>query len=240
MGMAGRLGQMWGQANGQYLPHRSRPRRVGRARAFSKVDAHDAAIGVLGIGAYLVIHNEATGGIMIASSILVSQALAPVELAIANWKGFVGARQGWARLRTSLEDDGSEVRPLQLPAPQASLMVEGAGCGAPQSQRFAVQDVSLELKAGMGLGVIGPKCVRQVVARPHAGRRVAHLRGKVRLDGAALDQWLPEELRTAHRLTCRRTSSCSPERLPRTSPASMPIRRPRTWCGRPWLPMSMT
>ena len=157
MGMAGRLGQMWGQANGQYLTHQQQASDVsGGLGAFSKVMRMTLQSGVLGIGAYLVIHNEATGGIMIASSILVSQALAPVELAIANWKGFVGARQGWARLRTSLEDDGSEVRPLQLPAPQASLMVEGAGCGAPQSQRFAVQDVSLELKAGMGLGIIGP------------------------------------------------------------------------------------
>ena len=118
MGMAGRLGQMWGQANAQYLGHQQQASDVsGGLGAFSKVMRMTLQSGVLGVGAYLVIHNEATGGIMIASSILVSRALAPVELAIANWKGFVAARQGWSRLRTSLEDDGSEVRPLQLPAP---------------------------------------------------------------------------------------------------------------------------
>jgi len=195
MGMAGRIGQMWSQANGQYLTHQQQASDVsGGLGAFSKVMRMTLQSGVLGIGAYLVIHGEATGGIMIASSILVSRALAPVELAIANWKGFVAARQGWARLRTSLEEDGSEVRPLQLPAPQASLTVEGAGCGAPKSQRFAIQDVSLELKAGMGLGVIGPSASgKSSLARMLVGVWPTW-RGKVRLDGAALDQWLPEEL----------------------------------------------
>jgi ATP-binding cassette subfamily C protein len=60
--------------------------------------AHDAAIGVLAVGAYLVIYQQATAGIIIAGSILSARALAPVDLAIANWRGFVGARQGWKRL----------------------------------------------------------------------------------------------------------------------------------------------
>ena len=97
----------------------------GGLGAFSKVMRMMLQSGVLGIGAYLVIHNEATGGIMIASSILVSRALAPVELAIANWKGFVGARQGWARLRTSLED--RRLRGPSAPAPGAAGLADGRG-----------------------------------------------------------------------------------------------------------------
>ena len=100
-----------GQANGQYLTHQQQASDVsGGLGAFSKVMRMTLQSGVLGIGAYLVIHNEATGGIMIASSILVSQALAPVELAIANWKGFVGARQGW----------GGFARPSRMTVPRCA------------------------------------------------------------------------------------------------------------------------
>jgi ATP-binding cassette, subfamily C, bacterial PrsD len=195
MGMAGRLGLMWGQANAQYLAHQQQASDVsGGFGAFSKVMRMTLQSGVLGVGAYLVINNQATGGIMIASSILVSRALAPVELSIANWKGFVAARQGWSRLRATLEDDRSDVRPLQLPAPRASLSVENAGSGAPKGQRFAVQDVSFEMKAGMGLGIIGPSASgKSSLARMMVGVWPTW-RGKVRLDGAALEQWLPEDL----------------------------------------------
>ncbi|WP_262297611.1 type I secretion system permease/ATPase [Microvirga sesbaniae] len=195
MGMAGRLGAMWGQANAQYLTHQQAASDVsGGFGAFSKVMRMALQSGVLGVGAYLVINNQATGGIMIASSILVSRALAPVELAIANWKGFVSARQGWSRLQAALADDRPQARPLALPAPGASLSVENAGSGAPKGQRFAVQDVSFELKAGMGLGIIGPSASgKSSLARMLVGVWPTW-RGKVRLDGAALEQWLAEDL----------------------------------------------
>ena len=72
---------------------------------------------VLGLGAYLVINQEATAGVIIASSILVSRALAPVELAIANWKGFVAARQARRRLSELLTFLPERKHPLALPEP---------------------------------------------------------------------------------------------------------------------------
>ena len=130
---------------------------------------------------------------MIASSILTSRALAPVELAIANWKGFVSARHGWRRLKTLLEAHSRPEDPLKLPAPRTLLAVENAGTGAPGGQRFAVQDVSFDLKSGSGLGIIGPSASgKSSLARMIVGVWPTW-RGKVRLDGAAIEQWIPED-----------------------------------------------
>jgi ATP-binding cassette subfamily C protein len=198
LGMAGRLGAAWGAANAAYLAHQQRTADVaGGFGAMSKVLRMLLQSAVLAVGAYLVIEGEATGGIMIAASILTSRALAPVELAIANWKGFVTARQGWRRLQEQLARTAPAPTPLALPAPQARLAVEAAGTGAPGSQRFAVQDVSFQLKAGAGLGIIGPSASgKSSLARMLVGVWPTW-RGKVRLDAAALEQW-PAEARGRH------------------------------------------
>src|SRR5687767_475900 len=99
MGMAPRMGKIWGEANAKYLQSQQRTSDVaGGLGAVSKVLRFALQSGVLGLGAYLVIHQQATAGIIIASSIIVARALAPVELAVANWRGFVSARQSWRRL----------------------------------------------------------------------------------------------------------------------------------------------
>jgi ATP-binding cassette, subfamily C, bacterial PrsD len=194
LGMAGRIGTRWGEANAQYLAHQQRTSDVaGGFGAMSKVLRMLLQSAVLAVGAYLVIEGEATGGIMIAASILTSRALAPVELAIANWKGFVTARQGWRRLQEQLDRTAPAPAPLALPAPRALLALDAAGTGAPGSQRFAVQDVSFELKAGAGLGIIGPSASgKSSLARMLVGVWPTW-RGKVRLDAAALEQWPAEE-----------------------------------------------
>jgi ATP-binding cassette subfamily C protein len=117
-----------------------------------------------------------------------------VELAIANWKGFVSARQGWRRLKILLESNARGETPLKLPAPRTVLSVENAGAGAPGGQRFTIQDVSFQLKAGSGLGIIGPSASgKSSLARMMVGVWPTW-RGKVRFDGAAIEQWLPEDL----------------------------------------------
>ena len=195
MGMAQRIGSRWGEANAQYLTHQQRTSDVaGGLGALSKVLRMLLQSAVLGVGAYLVIDGQATGGIMIASSILTSRALAPVELAIANWKGFVGSRQSWRRLKDQLSTMARPDEPLKLPAPRTLLSVENAGTGAPGNQRFAIQDVSFELQAGSGLGIIGPSASgKSSLARMLVGVWPTW-RGKVRLDSAALEQWLPEDV----------------------------------------------
>src|SRR5580765_8204021 len=104
MGMSGRLGKRWGKANESYLAGNQRASDVtGGLGAVAKVLRMMLQSFVLAVGAYLVIHQEATGGIIIAGSILAARALAPVDLAIAHWKGFVAARQSWHRLAKLLQ-----------------------------------------------------------------------------------------------------------------------------------------
>jgi ATP-binding cassette subfamily C protein len=195
MGMAPRLAKLWGDANTKYLVSQQQTSDVaGGLGAISKVLRFVLQSAVLGLGAYLVIQQQATAGIIIASSILVARALAPVELAIGNWKGFVSARQSWRRLSDFLGalDKGAE--PMALPAPKAQLVVENVTVAPPGIQRVVVQDINFTLKAGQGLGVIGPSASgKSSLARAVVGVW-APVRGKVRLDGAAMDQWAPAAL----------------------------------------------
>jgi ATP-binding cassette subfamily C protein len=148
----------------------------------------------LGLGAYLVIHGELTGGAMIAASILMSRALAPIEIAVANWKGFISARQGYARLKATLALLPAAEERLSLPAPKASLGVRDLYVGAPGTQVPIVQGLGFELKAGQALGLIGPSASgKSSLARALVGVWPA-LRGEIRVDGATLDQWEPDAL----------------------------------------------
>ncbi|WP_457091377.1 type I secretion system permease/ATPase [Microvirga sp. P5_D2] len=195
MGMGQRIGTLWGDANSSYLAHQQRTSDVaGGFGAMSKVLRMMLQSAVLAVGAYLVIDGQATGGIMIASSILTSRALAPVELAIANWKGFVSARQGWRRLKTVIEANARGEAPLKLPAPRSAVTVESAAVGAPGGKRIVIQDLSFDLTAGSGLGIIGPSASgKSSLARMIVGVWPTW-RGKIRFDGAAIEQWLPEDL----------------------------------------------
>jgi PrtD family type I secretion system ABC transporter len=149
---------------------------------------------VLAVGAYLVIHQEATAGIIIAGSILSARALAPVDLAIAHWKGFVAARQSWHRLNRLLESLPARTAQTMLQNPSSRLSVESVSIVPPGDQKVIVQDVTFALEAGNGLGIIGPSgSGKSSLVRALVGVWQP-LRGKVRLDGAALDQWSSDVL----------------------------------------------
>ncbi|MCW3849419.1 type I secretion system permease/ATPase [Sphingomonas sp. LB-2] len=145
---------------------------------------------VLTVGAILVIKGEATAGVIFASSILSGRALAPVEQAIANWKGFVTARQSWARLDALYRQVPAEtgVRTI-LPPPEKALAVDRLVLSPPGVSRAVVADVQFSASAGQAIGIIGPSAsgksslLRGVIGvwKP--------VRGAVRLDGATLDQW---------------------------------------------------
>jgi ATP-binding cassette subfamily C protein len=232
MGMGGRFAAIWGGANARYMASQQRTSDVsGGLGAISKVLRMALQSAVLGIGAYLVILGQASAGVIIASSILTSRALAPVELAIAHWRGFVGARQSWRRLNDLLAAFPPREEPLALPKPTATLTVEGLAGAPPGVQRFVVTDVSFGIRAGSGLGVVGPSASgKSSLVRFLVGVWTP-LRGKIRLDGAALDQWDPEILGGTS-ATFPRMSSCSPAPSRRTSPASIRTRR-RTRLLRP-------
>lgn len=148
----------------------------------------------LALGAFLVIEGSATGGIIIASSILSSRALAPVEQAIANWKGMVSSRQALARLRELLQAVPYQVEPMGLELPKASLAVSGVTAAPPSTRTVTLADMTFKLSAGEALAVVGRSgSGKTTLARVVCGIWPA-LRGSVRLDGATLDQWSPDQI----------------------------------------------
>jgi ATP-binding cassette subfamily C protein len=149
---------------------------------------------VLAVGAWLVINQQATAGIIIAGSILAARALAPVEVVIAQWRVFVSARHSWRRLNNLLARLPTDPPPMALPKPANSLAVEAVSAAPPGTNVLVIQDIVFELKAGQGLGIIGPSASgKSSLARTIVGVWTA-ARGKVRIDGAALDQWSSEAL----------------------------------------------
>jgi len=195
MGMVGRMVRRWAEANRQYMAGQwSASDVVGGLGAVSKVLRLLLQSAMLGVGAFLVIHQEATAGIIIAGSILAARALAPVDLAIAHWKAFAACRQSWQRLNKLLALLPPQQTPMLLPAPHERLAVESASAAPPGSSKLVLQDISFKLERGSGLGVIGPTgSGKSSLARLLVGVWLP-ARGKVRLDGCTFDQWSPEVL----------------------------------------------
>jgi PrtD family type I secretion system ABC transporter len=195
MGMSGHLMQQWREVNQKYLAGNQRTSDVaGGLGAVAKVFRMALQSAVLAVGAYLVINQQATAGIIIAGSILSARALAPVDLAIANWRGFVTARQSWHRLNQLLGFLPLESTPTSLDPPSRRLFVENVSVIPPGGQNIVVNDARLALEAGNGLGIIGPSgSGKSSLLRALVGVW-APARGTVRLDAAALNQWSPDDL----------------------------------------------
>jgi ATP-binding cassette subfamily C protein len=195
MGMVGRIAQRWSELNRNYVAASGRASDVvGGLGATSKVLRLFLQSAILAVGAWLVIHQESTPGIIIAGSILGARALAPVDLAIANWRGFVAARQGWQRLSRLLGHLPARAEPMPLQPPTKMLVVQNAAVSPPGEQKIVCQDVNFSLAGGKALGVIGPTAAgKSSLARLLVGVWTP-ARGSVRLDGATLDQWSPEAL----------------------------------------------
>ncbi|MFW2589220.1 type I secretion system permease/ATPase [Sagittula sp. SSi028] len=149
---------------------------------------------MLGLGAYLVLQGELSAGAMIAGSILMGRALAPVELAIGQWPVVTRARKGWDNLAQLLSELPPEPARTALPTPAARLEVQQATIVAPGEQQAALRLVSFNVEPGDAIGVIGPSgSGKSTLARALTGIwRPAG--GKIRLDGATLDQYGPDVL----------------------------------------------
>ncbi|MCW2286570.1 ATP-binding cassette subfamily C protein [Rhodoblastus acidophilus] len=195
MGMRGQAALRWREANHAYLAAHEQASDIasglgGASRVFRSV----LQSVVLAVGATLVINQQSTAGIIIAGSILTARALAPVDVAIANWKGFVGARQAGRRLDLLLKLLPQEEEPLALPAPRDSLVVEGLHVAAPGSERPLLSGASFTLRAGSACGIIGPSgSGKSTLARALVGVW-PRLGGRIKLDNAALDQWASDAL----------------------------------------------
>ena len=190
MGFGAQIGGLWHHANRAHVADQMRTSDVaGGFGTASKSLRLVLQSTVLGIGAWLVIEQQITAGAIIAASILTARALAPVEGVIAHWKGLISARHGWKRLSELLTLLPPEAETLELPAPTQGVSVDGLYLTVPGGQCLAVKGVSFALKAGQGLGIIGPSASgKSCLVRALVGVW-SPVRGTVRLDGAQLDQW---------------------------------------------------
>ena len=151
-------------------------------------------VGILGIGAYLVLQGQLTSGGMIAGSILLGRALAPFEQAVSAWKGFVGARASYHRLQTLLRAAPAPQRTMALPPVRGRVTVEAASFVPPGSDRPVLRQVGFALEPGEALAVIGPSASgKSTLCRLLVGVWPPSA-GHVRLDGADVTSYGREEL----------------------------------------------
>ncbi|MGU9982140.1 type I secretion system permease/ATPase [Phreatobacter sp. HK31-P] len=190
MGMQEALAARYGQVNGLFLSaNEAATDVIGTYATVSRIFRMAMQSAILGLGAWLVLIEQATPGVMIASSILMGRALAPIEAVVSHWKSFVAARQGWHRLREALRLLPAPAERMALPPPKRMLTLEQVVVAAPGSTTPIIQGVSFSLLAGQALGVIGPSASgKSTLARVLSGAW-RPLRGSVRLDGAELEQW---------------------------------------------------
>ncbi len=190
MGMLDVVRRRWARRHDRALALQARASdRAGTLTSWTKAVRLFLQVAILGAGAALAIEQIITPGTMIAASIIVGRALAPVEQAIANWRGFLAARQAYKRLSDILTSVPPDPIRLQLPEPKGHLTVEHASAVAPGGQRPILRDIDFLLAPGEALGVIGPSASgKTTLARLLVGiwRPAA---GAVRLDRAELHNW---------------------------------------------------
>ncbi|WFE87413.1 type I secretion system permease/ATPase [Roseibium porphyridii] len=190
MGMQSALTSKWDDQNNEYLSTQRRAAdRTGVFGTAIKTIRFVLQSAILGVGAWLAIQQEITPGVMIAASIMTSRALSPIEQAVAQWRGFVASRQALKRLREVLLIADDEPEKMDLPIPTQKLTAEQVFCGPFGEAMPFVQNVSLELSAGDGLGIIGPSgSGKSTFARALVGATPS-LKGVIRFDGSELGQW---------------------------------------------------
>src|SRR5215475_5397561 len=196
LGMTGRWATRWSVTSEHYIHHNTRLADVNaNLNSAAKMLRFALQSAVLGVGAYLVVVEQASGGIMIASAIVMGRALAPVEVALTNWKQLVAAREGIGRLRAVLKATAAPPAPaVVLQRPHRSLKVEDLSVVIPGTQKAAVSQVSFELRAGNGLALLGASAAgKSSLAKALVGVWPAAT-GTVRLDGAPIDRWASDDL----------------------------------------------
>ncbi|MBI3901519.1 MAG: type I secretion system permease/ATPase [Nitrosomonadales bacterium] len=149
---------------------------------------------MLGLGAWLALQGKISPGMMIAATLLMGRALAPVEQAISVWKLFVSAREAYARLSDLLKECPKREIGMALPAPKGKLSVETASVAVPGTNTIVLRNINFSIEAGEVLGIIGPSASgKSSLARLLVGVWATHS-GKIRLDGVDIHSWNKEEL----------------------------------------------
>ncbi len=195
MGMRGAAFDRWKKLRDQSLAESVSTGDIGgRFSSLTKALRMFLQSAILGLGAYLVLKGEVTAGVMIAASILLGRALAPIEIIIGQWPAVQRAVKGWSNLAELLGKVPPEPPRTALPEPKAKLDVQSLTVVPPGDTRAQLKTVSFRVEPGQAVGVIGPSgSGKTTLARALTGVwRPAG--GSIRLDGATLDQYGPDVL----------------------------------------------
>lgn len=195
MGFAGRAVLRFETANSAHLAQQTRTHNIaGTLTGTSKVLRMILQSAVLGLGAYLTIQGELTAGAIIAASVASARALAPIDLAISQWKNVVAARRSYKRLGETVAAMPGQEMLVELPAPVGNLKVDNITVAAPGTGAVVLSGINFELTAGQAVGIIGPSGGGKSSLVKSVTGVWPHVRGCVRLDAAELDQWSDDAL----------------------------------------------
>lgn len=190
LGITRRMSDIWSDRTTEYLDAQNRVADLsGGFGSISRLLRMALQSGVLALGAYLVINQEATAGVMLAATILSIRALNPIEQAIANWRNFITCRESFSRLCKEMSAVKDHRSITKLPAPKQHLSVVSLSVTAPSNGPLILHDINFSIEAGQAIAVIGTSgSGKSTLARALVGAWKP-IRGYVRLDGAPLDQW---------------------------------------------------
>ncbi len=194
-GMVSALQGKWSEQHNKVLSYQTDASdRSGEMVAVSRCLRMSLQVIILGTGAYLAILDEITPGVMIAASIIMGRALAPVELAVGQWRPFVAVRGAYARLSKLVDVQPEYVDHMDLPPPTGNVNVENVVIVPPGAPDAVIKGVSLVMKPGIVMGIVGPSgSGKTTLVRALVGVW-SPVRGVIRIDGASIDQWDPEKL----------------------------------------------
>ncbi|MGO1626930.1 MAG: type I secretion system permease/ATPase, partial [Halomonadaceae bacterium] len=195
MGMLPGIMGRWSKRHHEFLAKQSQASdRAGALTNTSKVIRMMAQSLILGLAALLVLKGELTGGMVIAGSILMGRALAPIDQMIGGWKGFVGARGAYHRLNELMTQIPDEQRRMTLPAPEGYVSVENVAAAPPGSRVATIRGINFAVDKGEHIGIIGPSAAgKSTLARVLLGIWPSQV-GDVRLDGGDITQYNRDEL----------------------------------------------
>lgn len=195
MGMIGNLTHRWEERNQTTLTKQRKASDIGSLfSTLSKTFRFFLQSAMLAAGAWLAVKQEITPGVMIAASIITARALAPIDQAIGQWRGFVAARQSLTRLRTIFSEHFDNKVVMELPQPKKSMKLISVTSGPAGTRQPFIKEVTFELTAGDGLGIIGPSgSGKSTLAQTIVGI-LPTLLGSVTFDEAKLDQWSPKAI----------------------------------------------
>jgi PrtD family type I secretion system ABC transporter len=195
LGMEEQLTKRWLDKHDSVLENQAKASgRAGIIMASSKFVRMSLQVAILGTGAYLAMLQQISPGIMIAASIVMGRALAPVEQAVGQWKQFVAARQSHARLKNLFAMMGDEEERIALPDPAGNLRVDQLFAMAPGTKDTLLKGVSFSVNAGEILALIGPSGSGKSTLVRHLVGASTPASGTVRLDGTELHHWHPQQL----------------------------------------------